>query len=351
MNPFMLISVLMTAYLCVVEGQLPCTTPSGGAGKCISLYDCSELYTIVKNPNRSQTDIDNLKQFSCGFEGKTPKVCCPVAETNRSCLTPNLQQGECISLHSCEHLMNYLNSPISRETIILIHNLRCEGDHPVSVCCSRPPNLKPEPNSDCNSATAPLDPASGCCGQGKLDGDRIIGGNVTDVDDYPWLALIEYSRNNKIMLLCGGTLISNRYVLTAGHCVAGAVLQFGTPRSVRLGEYDTSNNISEEDCATVSGGGVDCTEGAISIPIEKIIPHPNYKSKTKKNDIALLRMAKPAPYSDFVRPICLPTSDMTLSPPSNWHLIASGWGVNETVPSNLKLDVDLPFVPRSVSAF
>lgn len=55
---------------------------------------------------------------------------------------------------------------------------------------------------------------------------------------------------------------------------------------------------------------------------------------------------------DFIRPICLPTEDMTLrSVPLN--LTAAGWGavsLNQSS-SPIKLEVDLPYVPLDVSRF
>lgn len=42
------------------------------------------------------------------------------------------------------------------------------------------------------------------------------------------------------------------------------------------------------------------------IRIEKIISHPKYSNSTKNNDIALLKLASPAPYGQHVQPICLP---------------------------------------------
>lgn len=46
---------------------------------------------------------------------------------------------------------------------------------------------------------------------------RIVGGVKAEIDNFPWQTLLFYE--NKF--LCGGSLISNRYILTAAHCVHG----------------------------------------------------------------------------------------------------------------------------------
>lgn len=67
---------------------------------------------------------------------------------------------------------------------------------------------------------------------------------------------------------------------------------------------------------------------------------------TSKNEILI---------SDFIRPICLPSTDYTVNPPSKFALTVAGWGRylqfdNGTVRSSkIKLHVTLPFVQRDVS--
>ena len=53
--------------------------------------------------------------------------------------------------------------------------------------------------------------------------ERIVGGEEASIGEYPWLALIGYTsgRGSDVTWSCGGSLIGNKYVLTAAHCVTG----------------------------------------------------------------------------------------------------------------------------------
>ncbi|RXG67997.1 Serine proteinase stubble, partial [Armadillidium vulgare] len=57
---------------------------------------------------------------------------------------------------------------------------------------------------------------------------KIIGGRPADPKDWPWMAAL--LKVNDSSLICGGVLITDRYVLTAAHCFRRI--------KVRLGEYD-----------------------------------------------------------------------------------------------------------------
>lgn len=114
-------------------------------------------------------------------------------------------------------------------------------------------------------------------------------------------------------------------------------------RSVRLGEYDTSNELGQKDCKRCSGGGFDCTTGAISIPIEKIIPHPNYDpydTKTRRHDIALIRLSKSAPFSGKLITIILYITH------NLFNVYISVW---QAQISNWRMGCCLPFVRLNIS--
>lgn len=49
---------------------------------------------------------------------------------------------------------------------------------------------------------------------------KIVGGNLTDLDEFPWMALLEYKNVlDEVEVKCSGTLINRRYILTAAHCL------------------------------------------------------------------------------------------------------------------------------------
>ena len=47
----------------------------------------------------------------------------------------------------------------------------------------------------------------------------IVGGSESVPGDWPWAALLgRVENNNKFKVVCGGSLITNKHVLTAAHC-------------------------------------------------------------------------------------------------------------------------------------
>ncbi|XP_030878977.1 transmembrane protease serine 2-like, partial [Leptonychotes weddellii] len=58
--------------------------------------------------------------------------------------------------------------------------------------------------------------------------------------------------------------------------------------------------------------------------VGKVISHPNYDSKTKSNDIALMKLQTPLTFNDKVKPVCLPNPGMMLEPDQSCWI--SGWG-------------------------
>ncbi|XP_037727959.1 melanization protease 1-like [Drosophila subpulchrella] len=135
---------------------------------------------------------------------------------------------------------------------------------------------------------------------------RVIGGETADMFGNPWMVLIENS------ISCGGTLITNRFVLTAAHCIRNR------PTMVYLGEFDRS---SAPDCSRRG-----CLPRAIGIPVDAQIAHPRYVHHSR-DDIALFRLARPVQYTDYIRPICLVTNNNPL--PQIRTLTATGWGETE----------------------
>nr|AAZ91695.1 hemolymph proteinase 24 [Manduca sexta] len=333
-----------------------CTLPNNDKGTCKILGECEAVKKIFDKKIKTIQDENFLRDTNCGYEGKTPKVCCPESE-KFSCLTPNSKPGECVNIQKCTHLAEIQDDPLNEEEKVFLKNSVCAGPEENSVCCG------PEVSSavpakkvpvTCEQSAFPPDPDSDCCGLDSSVSDRIIGGTATGINQYPWLVIIEYAQLETSRLLCGGFLISNKYVLTAGHCVKGPILEAGTPKFVRLGEYNTTNE--GPDCVSKSGGQPDCNQGIIRAPIEDIIPHPDYLKPNNiygQHDIALIRLRVWAPRTEFIRPICLPKMDYTLSLPPNFKFLVAGWGVHyqdfeyrifET--SEVKLHVDVPYITR-----
>lgn len=96
-------------------------------------------------------------------------------------------------------------------------------------------------------------------------------------------------------------------------------LNFNT--GVRLGEHDTLKN---PDCELEV-----CADLPKNIPVVERISHSEYDTYTQANDIALLRLERPVVFSNWIKPICLPSGDLLNKTYDGVRMVVAGWGVTE----------------------
>lgn len=114
---------------------------------------------------------------------------------------------------------------------------------------------------------------------------------------------------------------------------------------MRLGEYDHS---TEMDCVTI-GHYKDCADDPMDIKVKSknsdvsayichrtktnckcfasdVIIHPERNTMTKMHDIAILTLETTPPYTDFIRPVCLPDQLPDDPKQTKSKLYVAGWG-------------------------
>uniref|UniRef100_A0A6P4EYA8 Serine protease easter-like n=1 Tax=Drosophila rhopaloa TaxID=1041015 RepID=A0A6P4EYA8_DRORH len=154
--------------------------------------------------------------------------------------------------------------------------------------------------------------------------NRIYDGKDTDLNEFPWMVLLEYrNRNGGLSTSCAGSLINQRYVITAAHCLTGRIeREIGPLASVRLGEHDTRTAV---DCPA---GGGSCAPEVQRLGFDEIRAHEGYseQSKNQVHDIGLIRLERNVRYSDNIRPICLPSSVGPEARQVGQQFTVAGWG-------------------------
>ena len=117
----------------------------------------------------------------------------------------------------------------------------------------------------------------------------MVGGKTAIKGFWPWQVAIWYKGAFK----CGGTLVNERFVVTAAHCIPSRNVE---GYEIVLGDH---NRLVDEK-----------TEQKVRA--KKIIVHPHYKP-TVRNDIALIEMDQDAILTTYITPACLPSATEEIS--------------------------------------
>ncbi|EAL39889.3 AGAP005689-PA [Anopheles gambiae str. PEST] len=125
----------------------------------------------------------------------------------------------------------------------------------------------------------------------KLPSHRITNGQEATPGQFPFqIALIsEFASGNG---LCGGSVLTRNFILTAAHCVVSGASTLASGGVAIMGAHN--RNIQES------------TQQRIRFATSGIRRHPSYSSSTLRNDIATVRLNSPMTFTTRIQPIRLP---------------------------------------------
>ncbi|XP_058453441.1 CLIP domain-containing serine protease B8-like [Malaya genurostris] len=295
----------------------------------------------------------------------------PVWEVTTLCSIPNEdQQGVCRPPEECR-AYGAINDPASLSSVgrlSFLKQVQCNATASIGleqiavggVCCPRSGSYRSPTLNE--SLPRRMRPKSAVVHSRFGDDEtcgfqtyvaKIRGGEIANIDEFPWMAMLLYEARDSSSVIhgCGGALISRNFVVTAAHCVTGREYDTKGPlKFVRLREY---NVYDDPDCV-IEQNFQDCSEEKFDTAPLNILVHPQYDhdGRNKHHDIALIEIESSPPYSDFLRPICLPEPELDNGATEGKKLIVSGWGrtdifrkqLGNNALSPIKLKVVLPYV-------
>jgi secreted trypsin-like serine protease len=122
---------------------------------------------------------------------------------------------------------------------------------------------------------------------------RIVNGETAEIGAWGWTVSLEIEQR----FLCGGSVISPSWVITAAHCMKDVIAS-------DINVYAGSNDL---------WSGNQIRNGL------RVIVHPNYDPNTLSNDIALIKLSSPLDVTNSsIRTICLPSINSTILSYSEW---------------------------------
>ncbi|XP_041750302.2 coagulation factor IX [Coregonus clupeaformis] len=309
---------------CEIEMAKQCDINNGGCSHfCVlngqhAVCDCATGYKLA--PDKTTCEPEGL--FPCGHLGKA------VSSTlsSRSIITAvNVDQTQ----HSYDNAIN-----ITEALETSVNNTL--DSRVVNATTTTPHRISSTSSSHSSSVLGDLPswvffPTLPTIREETSDNKRIVGGNTVKHGEIPWQVALMSKLTRQSF--CGGSLLSEMWVITAAHCLKEDFIGLFF---IRVGEHNMQVQEGREHDHAVAEYHI----------------HPRYDAKTSlyNHDIALLKLRTPVLLSDYSLPICLGPKDFTetlLREASS--SVVSGWGRMrfQGPESSILQKVEVPYVDRT----
>lgn len=134
----------------------------------------------------------------------------------------------------------------------------------------------------------------------------VVGGATIEISEAPYQVRLSYEPDHADGFTCGGSILSENFILTAAHCVLDM-----TGRKLEPSDF-----IVHSDTSWFVGDGVQSK-------VNEIFVHEGFNLFLVENDVAVLKLSKPLNENNII-PVVLP--EVSFEVEADQIVELTGWG-------------------------